>query len=86
MPYYISCKQKLAAMLVERFRVNSPNVEYGETNITTSYTYTSTDLEQTQSGWVATPTNTEYTFKTGTKLPKLGYAQQAAVQLLGCTC
>ena len=65
-------------MLVERFRVNSPNVQYGEDSITTSYSYDSTDLEQTQSGWVATPTSTEYTFRTGTKLPKLGRAPLAA--------
>ena len=59
-------------MLVEKFRVNSPNVHYGEEEITTSYRYESTDLEQTRAGWVATPTSTNYTFRTGTKLPKLG--------------
>ena len=58
---------------MERFRVSSPNVQYGEDSITTSYRYDSTDLEQTRAGWVATPTSTEYTFKTSTKLPKLGY-------------
>ena len=59
-------------MLVERFRVNSPHVQYSDDNITSSYRYDSTDLEQTKSGWVATPTSTQYTFKTSTKLPKLG--------------
>lgn len=59
-------------MLVEKFRVNSPNVRYSDEDVTTSYNYESTDLEQTQSGWVATPTSTEYTFKTQTRLPKLG--------------
>ena len=59
-------------MLVEKFRVNSPNVHYGDEDVTTSYRYESTDLEQTQSGWVVSPTTTEYTFKTQTRLPKVG--------------
>ncbi|KAL4426816.1 hypothetical protein ABPG77_006602 [Micractinium sp. CCAP 211/92] len=60
-------------MLAESFRVDSPNVQYGEDAITSSYTYQHTSVERTDAGqWVVKPQSTEYTFKTDTRVPKLG--------------
>ena len=60
-------------MLAESFRVDSPTVQYGEDAITSSYTYQHTAVERTDAGqWVVKPQSTEYTFKTDTRVPKLG--------------
>lgn len=60
-------------MLVEAFKVNSPNVQYGEDSISSSYTYNHTEVERTEDGqWVVEPRATEYSFKTDTRVPKLG--------------
>jgi myo-inositol-1-phosphate synthase len=50
------------------FKVNSKNVHYSDTHITTNYTYHTTFVEDN----VATPVSEEYVFKTSTKVPKLG--------------
>ena len=63
----------LPTMLLDNFRVESPDVEYGTDSITSTYNYQSTDLQQDGASWVARPTNTQYKFKTDTKVPKLGY-------------
>eukprot|EP00243_Klebsormidium_subtile_P002980 TRINITY_DN16104_c0_g1_i1.p1 TRINITY_DN16104_c0_g1~~TRINITY_DN16104_c0_g1_i1.p1 ORF type:complete len:511 (-),score=204.43 TRINITY_DN16104_c0_g1_i1:554-2086(-) len=63
-------------MLVESFKVESPNVKYEEDAITSKYQYQSTELSHAvkdgKSEWTVKPTATEYTFKTSTKVPKLG--------------
>ena len=60
-------------MLVENFRVDSPDVEYGPDHITSAYNYANTEVTRTQEGkWSVKPTQTKYTFKTNTKVPKLG--------------
>jgi myo-inositol-1-phosphate synthase len=60
-------------MLVEAFKVDSPNVHYGEHNIASTYRYQHTEVDCTADGkWVVTPKNTTYEFDTDTKVPKLG--------------
>ncbi|EFN59428.1 hypothetical protein CHLNCDRAFT_55979 [Chlorella variabilis] len=60
-------------MLVEQFRVDSPNVVYGPESITSNYTYDHTEVERTEEGqWTLKPKKTEYTFETSTRVPKLG--------------
>ncbi len=60
-------------MLIENFKVNSPNVEYENDAIRSTYSYESTDLTHEDDGkWTITPTSTEYQFRTATQLPKLG--------------
>lgn len=62
-------------MLVESFKVESPNVQYGADSVTSTYTYQHTEVERTPEGqWVVKPQATEYTFKTDTRVPKLGCA------------
>ena len=64
-------------MLVEQFKVESPNVHYGEDSITSTYTYHNTEVERTEEGqWKVKPQATEYTFKTDTRVPKLGCARR----------
>lgn len=61
-------------MLVDSFKVDAPNVKYGEDAIVSSYDYQSTKLERTADGksWVVKPTSTKYEFKTDRRVPKLG--------------
>ncbi|CAL5221198.1 g3346 [Coccomyxa viridis] len=60
-------------MLIENFKVNSPNVAYDNDAINTKYRYESTDLLHGHDGkWTVTPTSTEYQFRTSTQVPKLG--------------
>lgn len=60
-------------MLVENFRVDSPDVQYSSDHITSEYKYANTEVTRTQEGkWSVKPTQTKYTFKTTTKVPKLG--------------
>ena len=60
-------------MLIEKFKVNSPNVQYENDAINATYQYESTDLLHGDDGkWTITPTSTEYHFKTSTKVPKVG--------------
>ncbi len=61
-------------MLIENFQVQSPNVEYTEETIKSTFDYTTTKLTRAPDGksWVVEPTNTKIEFKTGRKVPKLG--------------
>jgi myo-inositol-1-phosphate synthase len=66
-------------MLVDSFRVDSPNVEYTEEKIESSYEYQTTEMfhEKNADGkyeWVARPRSATYQFATNRKVPKLGYA------------
>lgn len=62
-------------MLVERFRVDSPHVDYGDDEIAASYTHENTELDQGRNGeWIVRPTSTQYEFRTSTRVPKLGCA------------
>jgi myo-inositol-1-phosphate synthase len=55
------------------FTVNSPNVQYTDTEIRSKYVYRTTMVSQTDEGkFVATPTETVYDFKVDRKVPKLG--------------
>lgn len=69
-------------MLVDAFKVESPNVQYGADSITSTYRYESTEVERTPEGqWVVAPRATEYTFKTDTRVPKLGCGLRGRVRL-----
>lgn len=60
-------------MLVDTFKVQSPNVEYREDSIRSTYTYEHTAVEQSTDGaWVVKPQKSEYEFHTDTRVPKLG--------------
>lgn len=60
-------------MHTETFKVNSPNVVYGEDYIESTYKYQTTSVEKGPDGnIVVTPNETTYQFKTHTKIPKLG--------------
>ena len=54
-------------------KVNSPDVTYTTDHIITNYKYESTGVIKKPDGsYLATPTVTDYTFKTKTKVPKFG--------------
>lgn len=60
-------------MLVEKFQVESDNVQYTEDAIQSSYTYQTTDVSRDDKGaWVVKPKQIKYEFKTNRKVPKLG--------------
>ncbi|KAL7799068.1 inositol-3-phosphate synthase [Trichoderma ceciliae] len=55
------------------FVVNSPNVNYTESEIRSKYTYRTTSVESDANGnFVATPKETLYDFKVDRKVPKVG--------------
>jgi myo-inositol-1-phosphate synthase len=60
-------------MLVENFKVDSPNVTYDTDSVTAKYDYHTTELTPgANDTWSVKPVVKEYTFKTKTKVPKLG--------------
>ncbi|KAK9824187.1 hypothetical protein WJX72_008407 [[Myrmecia] bisecta] len=60
-------------MLITDFRVDSPNVQYNEDSIVSSYQYLSSGVERSADGnWSVRPTATQYEFRTSTAVPKLG--------------
>lgn len=62
-----------AAAAKDLFVVNSPNVEYTDSEIRSKYTYRTTMVTKDDAGkYVATPQETVYDFKVDRKIPKLG--------------
>eukprot|EP01104_Vermistella_antarctica_P004572 TRINITY_DN14_c1_g1_i1.p1 TRINITY_DN14_c1_g1~~TRINITY_DN14_c1_g1_i1.p1 ORF type:complete len:511 (+),score=181.31 TRINITY_DN14_c1_g1_i1:66-1598(+) len=60
-------------VFAETFRVNSPNVVYGETEINAKYSYETVEaITQADGSLVATPKSVKYEFKTQTTIPKVG--------------
>ncbi|MQM04562.1 hypothetical protein Taro_037357 [Colocasia esculenta] len=63
-------------MFIEKFRVESPNVKYGEHQIESVYSYETTEVvHEIRDGtyqWVVKPKSVRYQFKTDTHVPKLG--------------
>lgn len=59
-------------MLIEDFRVESPNVKYEEDFITSEYLYDGTDCDIVDGRMVLKPIRTKYQFRTERKVPKLG--------------
>ncbi|CAI7802751.1 unnamed protein product [Closterium sp. NIES-54] len=63
-------------MLIESFKVDSPDVVYGDEYITSKYKYQTTDLDCTvrdgKFDWTVKPVSKQYEFRTQTKVPKLG--------------
>lgn len=65
--------QPATMVLIQNFQVQSPNVEYAEESITSTYDYQTTKVEREADGkWIIRPTNVKYQFKTDRKVPKLG--------------
>ena len=60
------------SQLVHNFKVNSANVQYGNNEVIADYVYNRNEI--TMEGQVATvkPSAYKYTFKTNTKVPKMG--------------
>jgi myo-inositol-1-phosphate synthase len=54
------------------FRVNSPNVKYTPEHIISDYQYKNTKTRFENGELIVEPTETNYTFKTERKVPKLG--------------
>ena len=60
-------------VLLDSFKVVSPNVSYGEDAISAAYEYQHTEVERSADGqWVVKPQTPKYEFKTDTRVPKLG--------------
>lgn len=59
-------------MLVDEFKVVSPNVQYTDEAITSTYRYDNTKITRTDKGWEVHPTSTTYEFKVDRRVPKLG--------------
>ncbi len=60
-------------MLVDKFQVDSPDVEYGADHIISQYNYANTKVDRDANGkWIVKPIQSKYEFRTSTKLPKLG--------------
>nr|P42803.1 RecName: Full=Inositol-3-phosphate synthase; Short=MIP synthase; AltName: Full=Myo-inositol 1-phosphate synthase; Short=IPS; Short=MI-1-P synthase [Spirodela polyrhiza]CAA77751.1 D-myo-inositol-3-phosphate synthase [Spirodela polyrhiza] len=63
-------------MFIEKFRVESPNVKYGDGEIESVYSYETTELvHEVRNGsyqWVVKPKSVQYQFKTDTRVPRLG--------------
>lgn len=64
-------------MFIESFRVESPHVRYGPSEIESEYRYDTTELvheaKDGASRWVVRPKSVKYNFRTTTAVPKLGY-------------
>eukprot|EP00121_Abeoforma_whisleri_P011414 Awhi_evm1s10526 len=59
--------------VVTKEDVNSPNVEYVNDDVVSKFSYENTTVVTKEDGSIeATPTSTEYVFKTNTKVPKMG--------------
>ncbi|OAY71391.1 Inositol-3-phosphate synthase [Ananas comosus] len=63
-------------MFIERFRVESERVRYGDEAIESVYDYETTELVHENRGgsyqWIVRPKTVRYRFKTDTRVPKLG--------------
>jgi myo-inositol-1-phosphate synthase len=59
-------------VLVDSFKVNSPNVKYEPNQIVTDYTYRTTKAAVNNDQVTITPSETKYVFKTDTRVPKMG--------------
>jgi hypothetical protein len=68
-------------MFIESFRVESPHVRYGPTEIESEYRYDTTELvhegKDGASRWVVRPKSVKYNFRTSTAVPKLGCVRTA---------
>eukprot|EP00250_Pteridium_aquilinum_P007733 c17395_g1_i1 orf=590-2134(-) len=65
-----------AAMFIDSFRIESPNVEYTEEYIQSTYQYSTTELvherREGQYQWIVKPISVQYQFQTSLHVPKLG--------------
>ena len=60
-------------MLVEDFKIEGPNVTFGESEINSTYDYQTSTIERSADGsWTVRPKSTSVQFKTDTRVPKLG--------------
>ena len=72
-------------MFIESFRVESPHVRYGPTEIESEYRYDTTELvhegKDGASRWAVRPKSVKYNFRTSTAVPKLGYVRMQPLPL-----
>ena len=62
-------------MLLDALNVDSPNVQYTDDHITSSYVYDTTELECSEDGkFTVRPREQSVQFQTARKVPKVGYA------------
>jgi hypothetical protein len=77
-------------MFIESFRVESPNVRYGPSEIESEYRYDTTELvhegKDGASRWVVRPKSVKYNFRTSTAVPKLGYVRNAPPKSIPSPC
>jgi len=59
-------------MLLNSFKIDSKDVEYKDDCIVSEYTYKNTEAKVVDDKVIVTPKDTHFTFKTMTKVPKLG--------------
>lgn len=60
-------------MLLESFKVVSPNVQYTEDTIQSTYRYDSTRISRNEKGeFLVEPTSSTYEFAVNRHVPKLG--------------
>lgn len=63
-------------MLADKFKVHSPSVQYTEKHIISEYVYRSTEARVNNDEVIVVPKETHYTFRTETKVPRLGYREK----------
>jgi hypothetical protein len=69
-------------MLIDTFTVDSPSVSYEEEHITSSYEYDTSDLVCGVDGkYTVRPKTQNVQFQTTRRVPKVGYANDCAVQI-----
>lgn len=61
-----------APIKTDLFTVQSPNVQYTDADITSKYTYRTTEVSMNDGKYTATPKELEYDFKTERKVGKVG--------------
>jgi hypothetical protein len=68
-------------MFIESFRMESPQVRYGPSEIELEYQNDTTELvhegKDGASHWVIRPKSVAYNFQTSTAVPKLGYVSRS---------
>lgn len=58
--------------LVQNFKVNSANVQYGTNEVIADYVYARNEVTVEGNNTIVKPAQYKYTFKTNTKVPKMG--------------
>jgi len=89
MPPFAAEQTSTAAPLA--FKVNSKNVQYTDSHIIADYAYENATVTKGVDGsFTVNPTSVKYTFKTETRVPRVGYVFNGAckriVEKIGVEC